>query len=110
MGFNTTVFILNDSLSSIERDPQRFVDDIIHNLNSGTDHAVGQTTVMPTQHADVPRLYFTQGNAITELSRWASQTEELYRGSDHGRKYVQGLIDEARQMLDSLEADMRTTR
>lgn len=103
MGYNTTVFILNDQLSSLERDPERFVSDIIYGLNDGNDHALGQTTVMESQHADVPRLYFTHQNSIVELSKYSRRTEALYKHSVYGKAMVDDAIRAARDALDALE-------
>lgn len=71
MGYNTTIFILNDHLGDIERNKERFVTELaqaIHSMGRITE-IMGQTTVMKTEHADVHRLYFTYGNAIVELDR-----------------------------------------
>lgn len=103
MGFNTTVFILNDQLSSIERDPGRFVRDISRGLNDGDDHALGQTTVMHSEHADVPRLYYTCGNTIVELSAYSKRTKEIYERASYTRDWVDSAIAEAKQMIERLE-------
>jgi hypothetical protein len=70
MGFNTTVFILNDMVEDIRRNPQLFVEqlcDAIRSCPSQKTTILGQTTVMPTAHADVDRLYYTHGNAMSEI-------------------------------------------
>lgn len=101
MGYNTTVFILNDCLSDIERNPEKFVADIARHLNGGTDHALGQTTVMKTAHADVPRLYLTSHNSIIELDEYADRTLDLHeRGFEQP---VRQAIAIARDKLDRLE-------
>lgn len=68
MGYNTTVFILNDRLDELEKDPKQFVEELVQAIHSSKrQEIVGQTTVMPTCHADYPRLYITQHNSILEL-------------------------------------------
>lgn len=102
MGFNTTVFILNDQLDSIRRDPERFVAEISRGLRGDT-HVVGQTTVMPTRHADEFRLYCSQYNSMVELSPWAQETIDLVMGNPHAMTIVRERIDQARRYLDLLE-------
>lgn len=97
MGFNTTVFVLNDQLDIIRNDPEQFVTDIVHGLSNGNDFALGQSTVMRSEHADIPRLYFTQFNTITDLSGYNVTHEKI------GEAAVRKRIAAARSMLDHLE-------
>jgi hypothetical protein len=106
MGYNTTVFILNDRLPDIKSSPVRFVNGIVRNLLDGTDHTFGQTAVMPTAHADVPRLYFTHGNSIVELSKWAKRTMDMVGRGQYAKANIQEAIKTARKMLDELEAEI----
>lgn len=79
MGYNTTVFILNDQLDQIRRDPADFVERLYHSIVSSDTgvYVPGQTTVMPTAHMDVHRLYSTHGNSIIELSKFSQETRKL---------------------------------
>jgi hypothetical protein len=64
MGFMTTVGILNDRLDEIERNPEQFVTDISKAISRGksTYHAVGQTTVMRSHHADTAEVIYAGKN------------------------------------------------
>lgn len=103
MGYNTTVFILNDRLDAIERDPERFVRDIVHGLNDGTDRAIGQTTVMESRHADEPRLYLTHQNSIIELSPYSRRTKELDTYGPHSKAVIDRAIESAEYLLAALK-------
>lgn len=104
MGHNTTLMILNDQLDVIVRNPERFMTELSGNLRGGT--ILGQTEVMPTDHADVFRLYCSQGNAIYELSPWARRTMELVARDDHGRSIIAGWSAQALHQLERLEEVM----
>ena len=75
MGYNTTVLILNDSLDVIRNNPNEFVEKLYQQIVSGKSGDVSiqghcnPVYVMNTQHADIPRVYFTHGNGITEIGR-----------------------------------------
>lgn len=103
MGFNTTIFILNDRLSDIEKDPERFVADIAEAVLDGTDHAFGQTTVIRSDHADVPRLYYTHRNSIIELSGYSHRTEEIYGRGDFAKDVINSAIESAKAQIADLE-------
>lgn len=104
MGYNTTVFILNDQWDRIRKNPQAFVDGIDERMHRGGD-TIGQTTVMRTDHADTFRLYGTWQNSITELSRWSNTTLRLIE-SPRMRQYLLTEIDQARYLLKELEAEI----
>jgi methyl coenzyme M reductase subunit C-like uncharacterized protein (methanogenesis marker protein 7) len=108
MGYNTTVLILNDSLDILEKHPQEFVDGIVRKMNTGGDIGVrghvNPAHVMPTAHADVFRLYCTQGNAITELSMWSNETMRMATDErEYLQRHVLDLIDKAEHQLKDLK-------
>jgi hypothetical protein len=102
--------ILNDRLSEIERDPERFVREIGYNLGGG--EIMAQTTVLPTRHADEFRLYVSQGNLITEMSPYSEDTEDMITQTgthgDHARSIMLERIEQARIYLDLLERKVVT--
>lgn len=68
MGFMTEISVLNDRLSEIERDPVRFVADIVRATNHGGDrYYIGQTTIHPSHHADTAHVYLAARNSFTEM-------------------------------------------
>lgn len=105
MGYNTTVLILNDGLDQIEKHPEEFVAGIVEKMHGGGTVGVGchanPVEVMPTQHADVYRLYSTHANMILELSPYSRATLDLAKRMPD---LVQSDINRARDLLDSLEA------
>ena len=82
MGFNSTILILNDQLSSIERDPEGFVKEMVNAISSigcsgsKRDFHPGQSTVMSVSHADAVTILAVGGNHSTVLGR-------VYNGGKH---------------------------
>ena len=86
MGFNSTVLILNDRLSEIRREPERFVEEMLNGIaRSGypveeVGFHPGQSTVMSCAHADTVTILAVGGNCSTILGRFhnggAHHTEE----------------------------------
>lgn len=109
MGYNTTILILNDGLEDIRKDPVRAVEGIHSMIAQGKEGSVGAGNhanpiyVMQTQHADVPRLYFTHGNSITELSPYSRATLDLVRDGGFRRDHVIKSIRKAEMMLKDLK-------
>ena len=74
MGYNTTITILNDALAEIKADPEGFVRNLTEAIARGQEveiragNHVNAARVMRTAHADVDRLYYSQGNLTTDLS------------------------------------------
>ena len=69
MGFMTEVSILNDRWSEIQNDPKKFVDEIYEASEVGRRHdrfeyVTGQTTVLPTHHADDMRVLYAARNSF----------------------------------------------
>lgn len=72
MGFMTEVSILNDRWSEIRQNPQKFVDEIydaslhqdLHQYRYG--YITGQTTVLPTHHADDMRVLYAARNSFLD--------------------------------------------
>lgn len=108
MGYNTTVFILNDGFGELQRHPEDFVKGINQRMMEGGSVAVGNhancVTVMPTAHADVFRLYGSHGNLMLDLSPYCRDTLELAkRRPDIVKQY----IETARHLLERLESEIR---
>lgn len=82
MGFNSTVLILNDRLSEIRRDPERFVEEMVQGIHrcglpgEQMDIYTGQSTVMSCAHADQVTILAVGGNCATVLGR-------VYNGGRH---------------------------
>lgn len=74
MGFNTTVLILNDTLSRIKSDPEGFVESLCRMARSGKAtgdspiifHA-SQSGVIQTHHADSTAIILVGGHSATVL-------------------------------------------
>ncbi len=115
MGFNTTVFILNDQFDALQKDPEEFVRAIAHNMNGGNNgqygerFLIGQTTVMPTAHADTFRLYATHQNMILELSPYAQETKAMLDNDRH-LDIVERMIVQAERELKGLKAMAKESR
>ena len=74
MGFNSTVLILNDRISEIERDPDRFVREMISAIHyhcvspkNMIDFHPGQSMVMSCAHADTVTVLAVGGNCASVL-------------------------------------------
>ena len=75
MGFNSTVLVLNDRLGEIEREPERFVKEMLHAIQRSAmaeqeDFYPGQSTVMSCNHADVVTILAVGGNCATVMGRF----------------------------------------
>lgn len=109
MGYNTTILILNDGLANITRHPEQAIEGIWSLIAQGRegDVSVGSHAnaihVMPTAHADVPRLYFTHRNGITELSQYNRETARMIANPGFQRDYVISTIKRAEQELRDLK-------
>lgn len=90
MGFNSTILILNDRLSEIERDPEDFVKEMVAGISGFgigfSGHAdgqrefyPGQSTVMSVAHADSVTILAVGGNHATVLGR-------VHNGGHHHTK------------------------
>jgi hypothetical protein len=99
MGFNTTIFVLNDQWSFIEKDPEKWVRQISAYRPDGY---IPGTTVMPTAHADVFRLYATHMNSIVELSEFSEETRRQ-ASSPQGRADIEGWIRRAEVEIRGLK-------
>ena len=75
MGFNSTLLVLNDRLSEIERDPEGFVREMVRTINGlgypdgQVDFFPGQSAVMSVAHADTVTILAVGGNHSTVLGR-----------------------------------------
>jgi hypothetical protein len=74
MGFNTSVLVLNDRLSEIERDPEEFVKELCRMAGSGKargphpiDFHGSQSGVIETHHADQTAVILVGGNTATVM-------------------------------------------
>jgi hypothetical protein len=76
MGYNTTILVLNDALDVLEDNPKEFVEGMVSAIQEGRTRSIpvgnhcNPVQVMHTAHADVPRLYFSQANFMTELNSY----------------------------------------
>lgn len=104
LGYMTTITILNDGFSDIERNPEDFVRGIGKAMHDGGGFGVGShancVEVMRSDHADIFRLYATQYNSVIELSPYSQDTLAVAERLPH---VVRQLIDQARHSLDLLE-------
>ena len=82
MGYNTTILIINDALDTLEDNPKEFVKNMTQAIHAGRTQSIpvgnhcNPVQVMKTEHADVPRLYFSQANLITEFNSY--EFEHIY--------------------------------
>lgn len=90
MGYNTVIFLHNDSLRILEDDPKQVCDNIYSAIMDGKTQDVAHhykkggidvnpITVMKTRHADDKTIYVFQGNTLCEMNAWSSETEELMK-------------------------------
>jgi hypothetical protein len=119
MGFNTTVFLLNDRLDEIRRNPQAFVEEMLSAIATvgrvGRERdpwITGQTTVMPTAHADVHRLYMSHGNSMIDLSFPYFIKEEIRKNTDPQRrefliKYYKDALKVARSLIRDMAKELK---
>lgn len=102
MGFNTTVFFLNDFWHEVQENPEgtiRFIGEAMHDGGQNRHYV----TVMRTAHADYLRLYATWQNQIIELSPDDESVRE-YLQLPHGSDHLDSVIRQARQRLDRVAA------
>lgn len=104
MGFNSTVLILNDQLGEIEREPARFVKEMLNGIGrSGypdeqVDFNPGQSTVMSCVHADMVTILAVGGNCATKLG-------QFYNGGYHHTEEDQ--VKLLRQLADKYGFTLR---
>ncbi len=95
MGYNSTILILNDGVSEIQRDPERFVKEMVDGIgrcgHGVTPHGVagrvdgqvnfdpGQSTVISVAHTDSVTILAVGGNHATVLGR-------IHNGGHHHTK------------------------
>lgn len=110
MGYNTTLMLLNDALHDIEKDPERFVKELIKGVRDGGYNG-NSVQVMPTAHADEPRLYHTSCNKILDLSPWSRETMECATSDrEPQRDMVDAAIKTAEHQLRQLKAKIAEER
>lgn len=111
MGYNTTVFILNDGLGSIEEDPEGFVDQIDRDMTNGSPRWSQPVRVMRTAHADVRRVYTTHANGILDLSPYCDETLDMaVNGPEFQQDYIDKSIEEVEDQLRRLKERIRKAR
>lgn len=91
MGYMTTITILNDGFGNIEKDPQKFTDNIKDGMNginrwdltkrkNINSYGVGNHTnlmeVAKSHHADDPRMYVIFQNSMDCIG-WGNDSEHL---------------------------------
>lgn len=82
MGFNTAAIILNDALSSLDRDDAgRHIRSAIQAGSRGEGWTPVGVTVLPSQHADTVQIVAVGGNRIFTLGygNWRDDPESLLR-------------------------------
>lgn len=105
MGYNTTVFFLNDFWHDIKDHPEdtiRFIGEAMHDGGQSRHYV----TVMRSEHADYLRLYVTWQNQIVEMTPNDETVERLLE-MPHGPDHLGTVIRTARQRLDVIEALVR---
>lgn len=103
MGFNTTVFFLNDFWGDIRKDPEGTVNFILHAMNGGERENRHGVTVMKSEHADNLRMYVTWQNQIMEVSL---DDEIVHKHLERpgGSAYLKAVVDRCRARLNALDA------
>lgn len=107
MGFNTTVFFLNDCWSDIKNDPEGTVQFIGQAMNHGGQNR-SYVTVMRSAHADTFRLYSTWQNQIIEITP-DDETVKKLAETDHGRDHLAAVIRQARRLIHRLDKALDDT-
>lgn len=110
MGYNTTVLILNDALDQIRKNPEQFTEGIYQQILTGEEGGVSvgnhcnPVHVMKTQHADVPRLYWTGMNSIMEFTPEYAENRGLDRllETEWGIRIVEQELKDARRLIKSV--------
>ena len=102
MGFNSTVLILNDRLSEIEKDPKfgQKLSDAVRSFDYEDTYITGQTQVLSCQHASDTVIIGVGGNCGTRL-------DTLYHTNHHTEadklKIVQQMADNLGYVLTKKE-------
>jgi hypothetical protein len=106
MGFNTTVLILNDAFSFIEDNPEQFVAGIRSKMHEGGEFPVGNhcnaADVKPTMHADIPRVYVSHGNWLSELGPYANTELRKAQENEHVRKILIERCKQAKRIANDM--------
>jgi hypothetical protein len=80
VGFNSTILVLNDQLSYIEKDPERFVQEMVQQIHGHnyqeSENFLAQSSVMTMTHADTVSIIAVGGNCSTVLG-------QFYNGGRH---------------------------
>jgi hypothetical protein len=107
VGFNTTVFFLNDQWSDIKNDPEGTVQFIGQAMNDGGQNR-NYVTVMRSAHADTFRLYSTWQNQIIEINPDDDTVKKLAE-TKHGREHLAAVIQRSRRLIHRLDNALDTT-
>lgn len=109
MGYNTAILIINDNLSEIEKHPKQFVDNLVKQINNNEEDyiSVGNccnpVQVMKTEHADMFRLYCSNGNNMIELSPYNSKLIKKCKQTSWIKKIILNDIKQAQNQLKDLK-------
>lgn len=99
MGYNATIMVLMDRWHEVVNNPELWVQSIDDNLREGgTAHF--QTTVMRQEHADIPRLYFSQANWMHEFDPY---DRDLFARIKENPRMVAILKEDVRMSRDMLD-------
>ncbi len=94
MGYNTIIMILNDRLPDIKADPGQFVRGIIEGLHDPDRWVLGQTTVIPTRHADELQIVASAGNYALSMSPYGDELRQMIHYGGHRRNIVRSRAEE----------------
>lgn len=103
--------IINDNFTAIQRDPERFVDEIQSHMHRGGSfgmhgcHPVA--TVARTQHADVHRLYLTHGNSLWDVSPYNTDLTDWLQHRKENRALLRREFKAARSAMARLTQMMK---
>jgi hypothetical protein len=119
MGMVTVVQISNDSFHEIKADPQRFVDEIAHNMNGGhlDEFAVPSrfhTKIMGAFHASETRAFISNQTGLYPADKYgqAQVIKAAARyGSDSEARQIERLLElskEARRQILDAEKELKS--
>jgi len=106
MGFNTVIFIQNDSVHEIERDPKSWWDKVWEAVNGRREIYINGTEVVTCHHASSTAIISAGGNHAKVLD-WVHSTPHTFTGGrdeESDRTYKLKVL---REMADHLGYSVR---
>ena len=107
MGFMTEVSILNDRWSEIQADPKRFVEEVYEASVRKNRYVVGQTTVLPSHHADDMRVLYAARNSFFDAYPDRDMDERSLEYHLKSLKEMSKYIKLAKEATEQKLADIR---